>query len=108
MRGVWLAAIFEWVGTGGCVAYGRVVRAHGLGKFCAEQAITYSSRHQVLLSICSLLTDANPADPLVANIAQQYIADRLGGVTSCCLLFVSLGRRHSEAERDRLRGCSSF
>lgn len=31
---------------------------------------------QVLLSICSLLTDANPSDPLVANIAQQYIADR--------------------------------
>lgn len=31
----------------------------------------------MLLSICSLLTDANPNDPLVANIAQQYIADRL-------------------------------
>jgi len=33
---------------------------------------------KVLLSICSLLTDANPADPLVANIAQQYISDREG------------------------------
>mmetsp|Transcript_11065 Transcript_11065/g.17392 ORF Transcript_11065/g.17392 Transcript_11065/m.17392 type:complete len:169 (-) Transcript_11065:1111-1617(-) len=31
---------------------------------------------KVLLSICSLLTDANPSDPLVANIAQQYINDR--------------------------------
>eukprot|EP01083_Nonionella_stella_P010359 29500_1 len=31
---------------------------------------------KVLLSICSLLTDANPHDPLVANIAQQYLHDR--------------------------------
>jgi ubiquitin-protein ligase len=27
---------------------------------------------KVLLSICSLLTDANPDDPLVADIAKQY------------------------------------
>ena len=26
---------------------------------------------QVLLSVCSLLTDPNPADPLVPEIAQQ-------------------------------------
>mmetsp|Transcript_6975 Transcript_6975/g.24407 ORF Transcript_6975/g.24407 Transcript_6975/m.24407 type:complete len:111 (-) Transcript_6975:113-445(-) len=31
---------------------------------------------KVLLSICSLLTDANPNDPLVGNIAQQYLSDR--------------------------------
>eukprot|EP01089_Gocevia_fonbrunei_P012199 TRINITY_DN2816_c0_g1_i1.p1 TRINITY_DN2816_c0_g1~~TRINITY_DN2816_c0_g1_i1.p1 ORF type:complete len:151 (-),score=25.15 TRINITY_DN2816_c0_g1_i1:446-898(-) len=31
---------------------------------------------KVLLSICSLLTDANPNDPLVGNIAQQYLNDR--------------------------------
>mmetsp|Transcript_63540 Transcript_63540/g.151508 ORF Transcript_63540/g.151508 Transcript_63540/m.151508 type:complete len:160 (-) Transcript_63540:88-567(-) len=31
---------------------------------------------KVLLSICSLLTDANPSDPLVPNIATQYLADR--------------------------------
>lgn len=31
---------------------------------------------KVLLSICSLLTDANPADPLVADIAKQYQTDR--------------------------------
>ncbi|KAI8903322.1 ubiquitin-conjugating enzyme/RWD-like protein [Gorgonomyces haynaldii] len=31
---------------------------------------------KVLLSVCSLLTDANPADPLVADIAQKYINDR--------------------------------
>ncbi|KAI9017076.1 ubiquitin-conjugating enzyme/RWD-like protein [Gaertneriomyces semiglobifer] len=31
---------------------------------------------KVLLSICSLLTDANPHDPLVGNIAQQYLNDR--------------------------------
>ncbi|KAI9139737.1 ubiquitin-conjugating enzyme/RWD-like protein [Paraphysoderma sedebokerense] len=31
---------------------------------------------KVLLSICSLLTDANPHDPLVASIAHQYLNDR--------------------------------
>eukprot|EP01104_Vermistella_antarctica_P019177 TRINITY_DN7397_c0_g1_i1.p2 TRINITY_DN7397_c0_g1~~TRINITY_DN7397_c0_g1_i1.p2 ORF type:complete len:151 (-),score=31.18 TRINITY_DN7397_c0_g1_i1:91-543(-) len=31
---------------------------------------------KVLLSICSLLTDCNPKDPLVNQIAQQYMNDR--------------------------------
>jgi len=31
---------------------------------------------KVLLSICSLLTDANPKDPLVAPIAHQYLTNR--------------------------------
>eukprot|EP01087_Luapelamoeba_hula_P013526 TRINITY_DN385_c3_g1_i1.p1 TRINITY_DN385_c3_g1~~TRINITY_DN385_c3_g1_i1.p1 ORF type:complete len:164 (+),score=22.16 TRINITY_DN385_c3_g1_i1:191-682(+) len=31
---------------------------------------------KVLLSICSLLTDPNPNDPLVGSIAQQYLHDR--------------------------------
>ncbi|KAI8093871.1 ubiquitin-conjugating enzyme E2-24 kDa-like protein [Halteromyces radiatus] len=31
---------------------------------------------KVLLSICSLLTDANPHDPLVGCIAQEYLLDR--------------------------------
>jgi ubiquitin-protein ligase len=31
---------------------------------------------KVLLSICSLLTDANPHDPLVGSIAQQYLSDQ--------------------------------
>lgn len=31
---------------------------------------------QVLLSICSLLTDPNPDDPLVPEIAQIYKTDR--------------------------------
>lgn len=31
---------------------------------------------KVLLSICSLLTDANPHDPLVGSIAQEYLTDR--------------------------------
>ena len=30
---------------------------------------------KLLLSICSLLTDPNPADPLVPEIAQQYMKD---------------------------------
>ncbi|CAO3623162.1 unnamed protein product [Mucor hiemalis] len=33
---------------------------------------------KVLLSICSLLTDANPHDPLVGSIAQEYLTDREG------------------------------
>eukprot|EP00249_Psilotum_nudum_P031989 c47060_g1_i1 orf=475-1020(-) len=31
---------------------------------------------KVLLSLCSLLTDANPYDPLVGSIARQYLMDR--------------------------------
>ncbi|KAJ2468698.1 Ubiquitin-conjugating enzyme E2 2, partial [Coemansia sp. RSA 2320] len=31
---------------------------------------------KVLLSICSLLTDANPHDPLVHSIAQQLLSNR--------------------------------
>ncbi len=31
---------------------------------------------QVLLSICSLLCDPNPADPLVPDIARLYERDR--------------------------------
>ncbi|XP_022245956.1 ubiquitin-conjugating enzyme E2-24 kDa-like isoform X2 [Limulus polyphemus] len=31
---------------------------------------------KVLLSICSLLTDCNPADPLVGSIATQYLQHR--------------------------------
>ncbi|EFJ40628.1 hypothetical protein VOLCADRAFT_84429 [Volvox carteri f. nagariensis] len=31
---------------------------------------------KVLLSVCSLLTDCNPNDPLVGSIAQQYLTDR--------------------------------
>ncbi|XP_016981697.2 ubiquitin-conjugating enzyme E2-24 kDa [Drosophila rhopaloa] len=30
----------------------------------------------VLLSICSLLTDCNPADPLVGTIAKEYVFNR--------------------------------
>ncbi|KAH7429020.1 hypothetical protein KP509_09G027500 [Ceratopteris richardii] len=36
-------------------------------------ALTISN---VLVSICSLLSDANPYDPLVAKIAHQYLTDR--------------------------------
>ena len=32
--------------------------------------------NKVLLSICSLLTDANPKDPLMPDIADQYINNR--------------------------------
>lgn len=33
-------------------------------------------QNQVLLSICSLLTDPNPDDPLFAEIAHMYKTDR--------------------------------
>lgn len=36
----------------------------------------YSYANQVLLSICSLLTDPNPDDPLVPEIAHMYKTDR--------------------------------
>ncbi|KAI2646920.1 Ubiquitin-conjugating enzyme E2 E2 [Labeo rohita] len=31
---------------------------------------------KVLLSICSLLTDCNPADPLLGSIDSQYLTNR--------------------------------
>lgn len=31
---------------------------------------------KLLLSVCSLLTDPNPQDPLVGSIAQHYLTDR--------------------------------
>ncbi|CAM6036866.1 unnamed protein product [Sphagnum compactum] len=47
------------------------------GKPCSGSVLV--SRHisvQVLLSICSLLTDPNPDDPLVREIAHMYKTDR--------------------------------
>ena len=51
-----------------------------LGQICLDilkeqwsPALTIS---KVLLSICSLLTDANPHDPLVGSIAQQLLQDK--------------------------------
>jgi len=35
-----------------------------------------SSRFVVLLSICSLLTDPNPDDPLVPEVARMYKTDK--------------------------------
>ncbi len=51
---------------------------------------TWHTWGQVLLSICSLLTDANPQDPLVANIATQYISDRSGRffLSFCLCIFL--------------------
>jgi len=39
---------------------------------------------KVLLSICSLLTDANPHDPLVGSIAQQFLNEREAHDKTAC------------------------
>ena len=39
--------------------------------------VLISCYFQVLLSICSLLTDPNPDDPLVPEIAHMYKTDRV-------------------------------
>jgi ubiquitin-protein ligase len=57
---------------------------------------------KVLLSICSLLTDANPNDPLVANIAQQYLHDR--SVHTCWKLLFRI--HHVKKKEDLI--CSFF
>ena len=41
----------------------------------SSPALTIS---KVLLSICSLLTDPNPDDPLVPEIARKFKSDRAG------------------------------
>ena len=48
------------------------------GRSCGTGAAQHSPlcRPQVLLSICSLLTDPNPDDPLVPEIAHIYKTDR--------------------------------
>ena len=42
-------------------------------KYNLSPALTIS---KVLLSICSLLTDPNPDDPLVVDIADEYVNER--------------------------------
>jgi ubiquitin-conjugating enzyme E2 D len=40
------------------------------------ESVSRALAGQVLLSICSLLTDPNPDDPLVPEIAHTYKTDR--------------------------------
>lgn len=54
-------------------------KSRGLASFCPFILLIYASPWnwwQVLLSICSLLTDPNPDDPLVPEIAHMYKTDR--------------------------------
>lgn len=56
--------------------------ACGTHRWCWEESkvigfvIMSCLAYQVLLSICSLLTDPNPDDPLVPEIAHMYKTDR--------------------------------
>lgn len=43
---------------------------------CINNFKRYFFAQLVLLSICSMLTDPNPDDPLVPEIANQYKTDR--------------------------------
>ena len=50
--------------------------------------LLFRLRLQVLLSICSLLTDPNPDDPLVPEIAKLYKENRaqyIKNATASCL-----------------------
>jgi len=60
----------------------RRVRLQDLSVF----ALTALSLLQVLLSICSLLTDPNPDDPLVPEIAHMYKTDRQSMQATACNL----------------------
>jgi ubiquitin-protein ligase len=55
-----------------------VTSAHNIKRYAQRPAI--ARNHQlttaVLLSICSMLTDPNPDDPLVPEIAHVYKTDR--------------------------------
>lgn len=42
----------------------------------ADYDYVHANRQLVLLSICSMLTDPNPDDPLVPEIAHVYKTDR--------------------------------
>ncbi|KAL5993557.1 hypothetical protein ACLOJK_014482 [Asimina triloba] len=52
-----------------------VIMVRNIGRYGSDTAIT-DTRYKVLLSICSLLTDPNPDDPLVPEIAHMYKTDR--------------------------------
>ena len=59
--------------TASCCHWGLTVAC---SRWCHSQALTMACLAQVLLSICSLLTDPNPDDPLVPEIAHIYKTDR--------------------------------
>ena len=60
------------------VIFHRIVvsNLHNVRMLSQDQWSPALTLSKVLLSICSLLTDANPDDPLVPEIAQIYRTDR--------------------------------
>lgn len=57
--------------------FGFLILVKGLFHGWKEYDLCVNSHlNQVLLSICSLLTDPNPDDPLVPEIAHMYKTDR--------------------------------
>lgn len=85
--------------TGGCLCF--MTNKHRRSSSCYEHSSrddqdglalyrvfnVFLSFFLVLLSICSLLCDPNPDDPLVPEIAHTYKADREKWVTLTCTLF---------------------
>ena len=51
---------------------------------CASKNPFMNVLHQVLLSICSLLMDPNPDEPLLSEIAHMYKTDRAKYEATAC------------------------
>lgn len=71
-RRCWSGVIHEW-----CQSWLVLYEMPNLGSRYILEFMLVNGTMQVLLSICSLLTDPNPDDPLVPEIAHMYKTDKV-------------------------------